>query len=62
MVYALRPSQPECLYLFGSWARGNADALRDLNIVIQFGHHLNLLVQAITRTECMRYVGAKAHV
>jgi len=27
LLHALRPSQPECVSLFGSWARGAADAL-----------------------------------
>ncbi len=34
LLHALRPSQPECVYLFGSWARGEADALSDLDVVL----------------------------
>ena len=34
LVDALRPYQPERVYLFGSWARGEADELSDMDIVI----------------------------
>ena len=34
LLHALRPSQPECASLFGSWARGEADALSDLDVVL----------------------------
>jgi predicted nucleotidyltransferase len=30
----MRPYQPERVYLFGSWARGEADDLSDLDIVV----------------------------
>ncbi len=33
-MHALRPYQPECVYLFGSWARGEADELSDLDVVL----------------------------
>lgn len=34
LVDALRAYDPERVYLFGSWARGEADALSDLDIVV----------------------------
>jgi predicted nucleotidyltransferase len=34
VVDALRPYQPERVYLFGSWARGEQDELSDLDLVI----------------------------
>ncbi len=34
VVDALRAYEPESVYLFGSWARGEADALSDLDFVI----------------------------
>lgn len=34
IVEALAPCQPECIYLFGSWARGEADELSDVDLVV----------------------------
>lgn len=34
LIEALRPYQPECVYLFGSWMRGEEDDLSDLDIVV----------------------------
>ncbi len=34
LIEALRFYQPECVYLFGSWARGEGDALSDLDVVV----------------------------
>ncbi len=34
VVEALRSYQPERVYLFGSWARGEADELSDLDLVV----------------------------
>lgn len=34
VVDALRAYEPEGVYLFGSWARGEADDLSDLDIVV----------------------------
>lgn len=34
IVEALRPYEPERIYLFGSWARGEADELSDVDIVV----------------------------
>jgi len=34
IVEALRVYDPECIYLFGSWARGEADTLSDVDLVI----------------------------
>jgi predicted nucleotidyltransferase len=34
MIDALLPYQPERLYLFGSWARGEQDELSDLDVVV----------------------------
>jgi predicted nucleotidyltransferase len=34
VVEALRAYEPDSVYLFGSWARGEADALSDLDLVI----------------------------
>jgi predicted nucleotidyltransferase len=34
LVEALRPYDPECMYLFGSWARGEADDLSDVDVVV----------------------------
>jgi predicted nucleotidyltransferase len=34
LVEALRPYEPERVYLFGSWAREEADELSDLDIVV----------------------------
>jgi len=34
LVDALRPYQPERIYLFGSWARGEEDDLSDVDIVV----------------------------
>ncbi len=34
IIEALRPYEPECIYLFGSWARGEADELSDVDIVV----------------------------
>ncbi len=34
VVDALRAYEPERVYLFGSWARGEADAMSDLDLVI----------------------------
>jgi predicted nucleotidyltransferase len=34
LLDALRRYQPERVYLFGSWARGEADDLSDLDVVI----------------------------
>ena len=34
IVKALRPYEPESIYLFGSWARGEADELSDVDIVV----------------------------
>lgn len=34
LVEALRPYEPERVYLFGSWARGEEDDLSDLDVVV----------------------------
>lgn len=34
VLEALRPLGPEQVYLFGSWARGEADDLSDLDLVV----------------------------
>ena len=34
LVDALRAYEPESVYLFGSWARGEADELSDLDLVV----------------------------
>lgn len=34
IVKALLPLEPERIYLFGSWARGEADDLSDLDLVV----------------------------
>lgn len=34
MINALLPYQPERLYLFGSWARGEEDELSDLDVIV----------------------------
>jgi len=34
VVDALRAYEPESVYLFGSWARGEADDLSDLDLVV----------------------------
>ena len=34
LIDALRPYQPERVYLFGSWARGEEDELSDVDIVV----------------------------
>ena len=34
IVEALTPCQPECICLFGSWARGEADELSDVDLVV----------------------------
>ena len=34
LVEALRAYQPERVYLFGSWARGEEDDLSDLDVVV----------------------------
>ena len=34
LLYALLPHKPERIYLFGSVARGEADALNDLDVVV----------------------------
>ncbi len=34
LVEALRPYRPECIYLFGSWAREEADELSDVDLVV----------------------------
>jgi predicted nucleotidyltransferase len=34
LINALLPYQPERLYLFGSWARGEEDELSDLDVVV----------------------------
>lgn len=34
IVDALRPYEPERIYVFGSWARGEADELSDLDVVV----------------------------
>ena len=34
LVKSLLPYQPERLYLFGSWARGEEDELSDLDLVV----------------------------
>lgn len=34
IVEAFRPYQPDCIYLFGSWARGEEDDLSDLDVVV----------------------------
>lgn len=34
LVEALRPYEPERVYLFGSWARGEGDDLSDLDILV----------------------------
>ena len=34
LLKALMPYQPERLYLFGSWARGEEDELSDLDVVV----------------------------
>jgi predicted nucleotidyltransferase len=34
IVKALQPLAPERIYLFGSWARGEADELSDLDLVV----------------------------
>jgi predicted nucleotidyltransferase len=34
IVAALRPYRPECIYVFGSWARGEADELSDIDLVV----------------------------
>lgn len=34
LLAALEPYQPERVYVFGSWARGEADDLSDLDIVV----------------------------
>ena len=34
VVEALRAYEPESVYLFGSWARGEADDLSDLDLVV----------------------------
>jgi predicted nucleotidyltransferase len=46
LVSALRAYEPESEYLFGSWARAEADDLSDLDLVLIKGapHH-SLIVQ-----------------
>jgi uncharacterized protein len=34
LLAALEPYQPEQVYVFGSWARGEADDLSDLDVVV----------------------------
>jgi len=34
VLKALRPYDPEKIYLFGSWARGEGDELSDLDLVV----------------------------
>jgi predicted nucleotidyltransferase len=34
LVEALRPYRPECVFLFGSWAREQADELSDVDLVV----------------------------
>lgn len=34
LLEALKPYEPERVYLFGSWARGEADVLSDLDVVV----------------------------
>jgi uncharacterized protein len=34
LVAALRAYQPECIYIFGSWALGEADELSDIDLVV----------------------------
>ena len=34
LIQALRSYEPEKIYLFGSWARGEEDELSDLDIVL----------------------------
>lgn len=34
IIQALNPYQPERIYLFGSWARGEEDDLSDLDVVV----------------------------
>jgi predicted nucleotidyltransferase len=34
LIHALVPYEPERIYLFGSWARGEADELSDLDAVV----------------------------
>jgi predicted nucleotidyltransferase len=34
IVKALQPLAPERIYIFGSWARGEADELSDLDLVV----------------------------
>lgn len=34
IMQALHPYQPERIYLFGSWARGEEDDLSDLDVVV----------------------------
>ena len=34
LVEAMRAYEPESVYLFGSWARGEADELSDLDLVV----------------------------
>ncbi|MEN6317443.1 MAG: nucleotidyltransferase domain-containing protein [Syntrophaceae bacterium] len=34
IVESLKPYEPEKIYLFGSWARGEGDSLSDLDLVL----------------------------
>ncbi len=34
LLAALKPYEPERIYVFGSWARGEADDLSDLDVVV----------------------------
>lgn len=57
LVEALRAYQPERVYLFGSWARGEEDDLSDLDVVVikrttlPFFERLREVAKALPLTE-----------
>jgi len=47
LLECLRPAHPVCVYLFGSWARGEQDEASDIDVVVIMNTDLPFLERAL---------------